>query len=498
MSSWKHPTLGPIEPLPRGMRAAKVWKHFYDQSEHWERLCGRQVASMRREAEAVVGIQRAGHELLPPMDRKRWERTRDLLGRHHGAAYAPAYQAEMSSPDALWTPTQDAKRRHQVLTPNAVFAVVQVDDWNWVVTAYRPLPPTCGLDWDEVNIRRYAVKYFRRETGMHGDNLARATAEDLQRASTIVPRSTQDIWWLASAVGYGRLLAHHSEVANALAAAETVLGEAPAEVVAELARALDWDGCLRHLADAMKDSRPEEAEAVLATTEELIVAASVVATETQTDAFCAEAEALIAWLPAEWSHLLDRAASRREALGSPDHPVYRLWSAVEDAATGAAMRELPPVTRPVTRLADAMIAARPPWRRWRARVAQLAMGTSAAVVEWVRSSLDDIHVARPAPVMGAAGNPPGSWDVLGRPAPEAPCFKLFVVDEANPDGLEVTEHFDLAGDKLWRIDPGDEAALIILVASLKPIRDGDLESVLTEAGRRDDVFVGTRELSPPR
>jgi hypothetical protein len=498
MSSWKHPTLGPIEPLPREMQAAKVWKHFYDQSQHWERICERDVASMRREAEAVVGIQRDSRTTLPLMDRKRWDRTRDLLGRHHDAAYAPAYQAEMSSPDALWTPTQDAQRRHQVLTPNAVFAVVQVDGWNWVVTAFRPLPPTCGLDWDEVNIRRYAVKYFRRETGMHGDNLARTTTENLQRASTVVPRSAQDTWWLASAVGYGRLLAHHSEVANALAAAEAVLSEAPREVVAELARALDWDGCLRHLADALKDSRPEEAEAVLATAEELLVAASVVATETQTDAFCADAEALIAWLPAEWSHLLDRAASRREALGSPDHPVYRLWSAVEGAATGAAMRELPPVTRPVARLADAMIAARPPWRRWRARVAQLAMGTSAAVAEWVRSSLDGIHVARPAPVLGAAGKPPGSWEVLGRPAPEAPCFKMFVVDEANPEGREVTEHFDPAGDKLWLIEPGDEAALIVLVASLKPIRDGDLESVLTEAGRRDDVFVGTRELSPPR
>lgn len=498
MSSSKHPTIGPIEPLPRGLQPAKVWKHFFDQSQHWERLCGQDVASMRREAEAIVGIQRSNRAALPRMDRERRHRARDLLGRHHDAAYAPAYQAEMSSPDALWTPTQDAQRRHQVLTPNAVFAVVQVDGWNWVVTAFRPLPPTCGLDWDEVNIRRYAAGYFRRETGMHGDNLARATAENLQRASTLVPRSAQDAWWLASAIGYGRLLARHSEVADALAEAEAVLARAPADLVAELARALDWEGCLHRLAGALKDSRPEDAEAVLATAEELLAAGSVVASETQTDDFCTEAEALIAWLPAEWSHLLDRAASRREVLGSPDHPVHRLWSAVEDAATGAAMRELPPAIHPVARLVDAVVAARPPWRRWRARVAQLVPGASAAVAGWVQRSLDGIHVARPAPVMGAAGTPPGSWDVLGRPAPEAPCFKLFVVDEANPEGREVTEHFDPAGDKLWLIEPGDEAALIILIASLKPIGDGDLESVLTEAGRRDDVFSGTKELSPPR
>jgi hypothetical protein len=100
--------------------------------------------------------------------------------------------------------------------------------------------------------------------------------------------------------------------------------------------------------------------------------------------------------------------------------------------------------------------------------------------------------------MGAAGTPPGSWDLLGRPAPEAPCFKMFVVDEANPEGHEVTEHFDPAGDKLWLIEPGDEAALIVLVASSAPIGDGDLESVLTEAGQRNDAFVGTKEISPPR
>ncbi|MDP2270500.1 MAG: hypothetical protein Q8K32_07175 [Archangium sp.] len=497
MPAWKHPSLGPVEPIPPKMRPAKVWKHFYDEAEHWERLCRQDVGPMRAEAEAIGGILRVDQDALPGMEGQRLRQGRDLLVRHHDAAYGPAYQTEMASSETVWTPGTDAQRRHKALTPRSVFVVVQLDQPNWVVTAFRPHPPTRGVEWDEVDLWRHGAWYFRRETGMKPESLVRATAENLQRVSSVAPRSVRDVWWLASAVGYGRLLVEHTEIRAALPAAESTLSAVDENLLAELRRSLDWDGCLRRLASALKDARSEDAEEVLAASEELLAVAGVVDVVAQADAFCAEAEALIAWVPAEWVHLFHHAAARCEALGTSEHLVHRLWAAVEGAAVGAAMREIAPVVQPATRLVDALIPIEPRWRRWRERAGAKALGVSAAVAEWVRTGLDGVRIGQPAPTMGGAGATTETWEVRGRPAPNAPHFRVFVVDEEHPNGCEVTEHFTVSDGYLWRMDAGDQGALVVLIAGRSPIPGVGLESVLANVAEREDVFVGTREVNPP-
>src|SRR5690606_40432115 len=59
MSAWTHPSLGPIELIPPKLCPKKVWQHFYDPGEHWERVCAVDVAVMRREAEVTVGAARS-------------------------------------------------------------------------------------------------------------------------------------------------------------------------------------------------------------------------------------------------------------------------------------------------------------------------------------------------------------------------------------------------------------------------------------------------------
>lgn len=494
---WVHPTIGAIEPLPRGLQPAKVWKHFYDRAQHWERLCGRDVGAMRYEAEAVVGVRRDEHAELPQMNGKRWRRVGELSAVHHDLAYGPVYMTGIAAAEALWTAVPDTERRHRVLTPEAVFVVVQCNDWNWVVTAYRPLPPTRGVDWDEADIRRYATEYFRRQTSMHADHLARTTSESLRRVTTVVPRSVNDVWWLASAIGYGRLLANRAEVADTLPTAEAVLGATSPELVAELARELDWEGCLRRLAAGLKDERSEEIEAILSVAETLLAVAGVVGAEAATEGFCVEAEALLAWMPPAWEHLGECAASRQEALGASEHPVVRFWSMVEDATLAAMMRELVPAAPTASPLVTELVAATARWRTWRHRLTQVAQAPSE-LAAWVASSLGTIRVEHPIPAMGETGRPAGVLDVRGRPASEAPHFRLFVVDEAHPDGREVTRDFGSGDEPLWHMDPGDQAALIILIASTTLVGGDDLSSVLAEAENRDDVAVGAKEVSRPR
>ena len=498
MRAWAHPTLGRIDPLPPAMRPTKVWKHFYSAAEHWERLCGQDVSKLRTQAEVALGILREHHDEFPGMEGESGRRGRLLCGHHHDVLYGPAYQNEIASPETVWTRQPDAQQRRRALTPRSVFVVVQFDPSAWVVTAFRPHPPSRGVEWEEADLRRYGAGYFRKETGMEIKDLTRATAENLRRASSVPIDSVQALWWLASAVGYGRLLNDHAEVRAVLPAAERALAEVGTDLLDELRRALDWDGSRRRLASALKETRSEDAEEALAAIEELLAVAGAVGAGAHAEAFCAEAEALIAWLPAEWTHLGQQAAARCSAFGPSPHGVPRMWATVEEALLGAAIRTLVPAVRPVARWTDALLPPMPRWTLWRERVVARTQDLSTAVAEWVRASLDGIRITSPAPAMGGVGASAEPSEVRVDPPPNAPCFRAFVVDEDHPDGCEVTAHFSAPDGYVWQMNPGDEGALIVLVASRSPILGADLNQVMEQAATGDDTFVEAREISPPR
>lgn len=498
MTAWTHPSLGRIEPLPTSVRPAKVWKHFYSAAEHWERLCGLDVSAVRAQAEAALGIRRDHHDVLPNVGGERGRLGRRLCGQHHDLGYGPAYQTEMASPETVWTPEMDAQRRRRALTPGSVFVVVQVDRLAWVVTAYRPHPPIDGVEWGEDDLRRHGAWYFRKETGMDVMDLTRATAENLRRASSVPVDSVRALWWLASAVGYGRLLGDHVEVRAALPAAERALGEAPADLRDALRCALDWEGCQRRLASALKEARSEDAEEALAAIEELLAVAEAVGAESQAEAFCSEAGALIAWLPAEWTHLGRQAAVRSAAFGISSRGVPRLWAIVEEAFLGASLRALVPAARPVARWTDALLPPAPRWLRWRERVAARTRDLSNAAAAWVRAGLEGIRVQPSAPTMGGGRTTSEPWEVRVHPPANAPNFRAFVVDEGHPDGCEITARFSASDGYLWQMESGDEGALIVLVAGRGPMPGADLEQVMAYTVDREDVFVDAREVSPPR
>jgi hypothetical protein len=494
MSAWTHPSLGPIELIPPKLCPKKVWQHFYDPHEHWERVCAVDVAAMRREAEAIVGAARATARELPRLAGERWRRSRDLLVAHHAGTYAPAYASEMSSTETAWTSSMDAAQRHHALTPRSVFIVVQLDEpRSWVITAFRPHPPVRGVEWDEAELRRHGVWYFRKETGVNVDDFAPVVAENLRRVSA--PATTKELWWLASAVGFGRLLRHVSEVHDALVGAEAALSETPESLLAELRRALNWTALEERLADALKDARPEDLEGVLAEAEELLAVGAVVGAEPEAEAFCDEAEMLLPWLPVEWAHVADRARHRLRATAAQPSLVARLWSAVEDAATAAIAREAAPAVRPASRLVDALIPQSPRWFIWQERIAGLPERAIAAAAAWIDQSIAALTIAPLAPTMGGSGVANDEWAVRGRPAPGAPHYRVFVVDEEHPDGWEVTERFTEADGELWRLD-ANEPALVVIIAGERPLVGLGMAQVLTEASSRDDVVARARELQP--
>ena len=494
MSTWTHPALGPIELIPPEHGPKKVWKHFYDVAEHWERICEQDVAAMRSAGEAVVGVRREDYYALPWMDAERWREGRALLLGHHDTAYAPTYLSEMASPETQWTEGMDRQHRHKALTPRSIFVVVQLDQPSWVVTAYRPHPLTTNVEWGERDLRRYAEEHFLKRTSMDIESLVQAAADNLERASSSVPTSVGEVWWLASAVGYGRMLSQHERVSVTLPAAESTLEATGEELRLELQNALDWGGSLDRIAAALKEDRPESLEDVLIASEEMLVVATALGIETRIEEFLAEAEVLLSWSPPEWTSVGDMATQRGRSFGDSCAQALRLWEAIENAAIGAVLRRSEPAFRPEASLVDVLLPNPGLLERLTAMPAYLTGYAS----EWLRTTLDNITVTAPAPAMGGEHTGVKDRVVKGGPAPNAPHFRVFIVDEENRAGYEITGEFKEPDSELWCIDQTDVQALIVIIGAPHPLPGLALESLLSHAESREDTFVAVEHLIPPR
>ncbi|NUQ72063.1 MAG: hypothetical protein HUU21_00590 [Polyangiaceae bacterium] len=403
----------------------------------------------------------------------------------------------MASTETAWTPRMDARHRHLACTPRGVFVVVQLGEPSWVVTAYRPHPQARGVDWQEADFIRQARRTFERKADMNLERMAHVAAEDLARVAGARPASVNDLWWLASAVGYGRALEDSVEVRAALPAAEANLSAVAPNLVKALLDALDWEGTLDRVARGLEDDRLEELESALEAAEELLVIGEALGSEEQRR-FLTHIEDLLPWLPAQWAHLVEIAAARSRLFGGDRHLAGQLWESVADQATGALVRaSIPVVVRERATLANELLAQVPKWRRWQAQITRLPARASESVRAWVNDSLSAIRVVAPAPAMGGRDQAE-AWEVRGLPAPGDVPARVFVVDAQNPDGYDVTAHFVPKDGFLWRIDSDEDAALVVVVAGASEVTGNTLEEVLALVASRPDVYAEVRLLTPPR
>ena len=505
MASWTHPTLGLIVPLPSKLQPKKVWKHFYAQEEHWERLCDQDPRRLRQEVEAVVGVRRDQQHELPHLDSSRWPGVRGLLQRHHDDAYGVTYLAEMGSAETIWSLGMDSRFRHAALTPRSIYLIVQLDQPSWVVNAFRPHPPGEGVLWEEEDFRRQGLWKLSKENGMSNREMTRWTAEQLRRTASSVPADERELWWLASAVGFGRMLSREPEIASVLPAAEATLTSVDTRVKAALSRTLDWEGTAGRIAAGLRDDRPEELEEALSETEDMMAAAAVLGVEKAAEGLLTRAAELLPWMPAQWDHLLARAANRRETLGGM---IGRLWETVEESLTGALLRQGPAAALPAHRLVEEIMleAEGLPSFPSRTRILDRAAGIMSALEDsllntlapaqaWLRS----LQPMCPSPAMGAGtADTDQPWE-LRCPAPLGPLpQRVFVVDAENPVGHEVTEYAEAGGVSLWSLEAVGQEALVVLFVSESPVQGESLEEALAFAEQRDSVAVVTRIVSRPR
>ncbi|TXD37915.1 hypothetical protein FRC96_08110 [Lujinxingia vulgaris] len=497
MTDSKRTPYGLVTPLPNHLRPRKAWKHFYDTKQHWERLCDVEIDTLRAQAESLVGTQRARERKLPRLKSVNRSQALELIAQHHDDFYAPVYMEEMAQPETIWTPKMDSRWRHRALTPNSIFLVIELNkSKSVVVTAFRPHEPSKNVKWDETALRRHGIKYFKKETSMTVDDFASFAAQNLQEASTHPPKTVKDLWWLTSAIGDGRLVRSHNEVQNALQEAESLLQAAPADLIEEFKDTLDWEGVLDELAESLQEPRPEDLEAALASSAELLAIGDAVGAEEETNAFFEELEILVAWVPSEWSHLAESAHARAAIYAGSESPVLRMWEVVEDAALAAVVRESEPAVRPAATLVDALFPKPSRFARWSTRIAEVTSQASETVKDWIEKSLEAIAIQEPMPMMSGNVTERETWEVRGTPLPNAPTYKMFVVDDEYPEGEDVTNHFTPSEGFIWELEEPESEALIILIVADAPLKEKSLNTLLDEAASRDDVVIRTRVIQP--
>src|SRR5947208_3653517 len=88
---------GKVEAIEARHQPTKVWKHFHDPAEHWDRLAGQDLTDLRLEAEQLVGALRFDRLELPDLSGQRKLRAHEALRRHHDDHYGPIYLTELSS-----------------------------------------------------------------------------------------------------------------------------------------------------------------------------------------------------------------------------------------------------------------------------------------------------------------------------------------------------------------------------------------------------------------
>jgi len=126
---------GKVEAIEVRHQPKKVWKHFHDPAEQWERLAGQDLTGLRLEAEELVGVLRSAQLELPDLPGQRKLRAHEALRRHHDDYYGSIYLTELSSHETRWAETMDRRHRQHALTPRSVYVIVQLDDPSVVITA---------------------------------------------------------------------------------------------------------------------------------------------------------------------------------------------------------------------------------------------------------------------------------------------------------------------------------------------------------------------------
>lgn len=485
--SWRHPQIGLIDPLRKSHQPKKLWKHFYDEAEHWERLCEVDISLLRDKAESILNVRRNERRELSLVSHSFQEHAQQVHDEHYGRVY----MAQMSDSETRWS-MMDKRYRHHALTPYSIFITVALEEpQSVVITAFRPLPKVHGINMSEEQIAEQANLYFENRVFMNIHRLNELTLRMFSHHTT-TPQDIESLWSLTLAMGQAQLL-RTPEIRQAVSKAQVLLAQVPDHVVSALVDALDWQACLDQMICALETESLEEMEDALVQAQALLMVAPLLGAQQQATDFVDDAKMVIAWVPASWSILAEHAASRREHFEQQNQILFEMWSFVEQTIWEATLRYQTPSIRPKASIAYALVdaSARPEWLQ------QLSQWFRSMSDQFKKSleQLATLELTPTSPMMGSENVAEKTIEVRVQLNQPHSYFKAFVVDESRPGGVDVTAN--VASDGLiWMLDDTEDRAVFLLFTSTSPIRGSHLSEICDEVLVRNDVAISSAYIAP--
>ncbi len=466
--TWHHPDLGEINPLLEHQRVKKTWRHFYSPKESWDQLG--EVRTQRLYSAARTCGCPEWRAIGPYPDFPR--SCRQTLREHHDDAWRDAYERELAAEEAWVGPSDEDDGAWLVASPRGVYAVLVRDRDDEAgryapKTVFRPHPLGLDVTFTEETYVRSARRRFWNEV----QQSMRSNPNDLDMS----PTTAEEVWALARALGEAGA-SGPAKPTEAIAAAANRLAALSDTLRASATPTPET--VLDHLQDALMGDNDDVA-GVLLSVEDAIAVTEVLAGDAEASSLLAQAASLLDWTPETWSSTRTLITRRlRNTVGA----CRAWWSMVDHAVDTALLHAAEPLLLESPSLTSKALPEAW-WAPWANRVHAL----SSEVAVWLA----------PAPrgwLAGAAtlsGDSSGSWE-LAAPSNLAPGARVFIVDEDNPDGEEVTE--DLGHGPFWEIERPGERAVIVVAHGL----DGEtLQNVLDAAVSTSEGRIQLFEISRP-
>jgi hypothetical protein len=461
MKTVRRKDLGEILPIDVSQQPRKVVKHLYNGPEHWDPLIDHDVSALVAEALAAGVTATPGRDA--DLDPK--ARSTITLHRHHDAHYGPAYLRSLATETTRWAP-QTIFGRDRALACSREGMLIAFDRGNRckVVTAFRPKLPLPSVQPTEHDFAMEAESRWRQSVDSSTNQIGR---DDLRDALDGDRGDLASAWRLAAAVGRATL-STPIDFRDLVARAEAKLAAIDRAVRDELIVALEACTPLDAFADAIQEGDDAEALDGLIALEGLIAAATALGASELAERLVEETAVRATCVG---PNLLGLASFAEARAHSTTEILSRYWREVSAEIVANAIRLAPPV---------------------RSHRELLALPSA-----WLRAQLEAVGASFTEMIAGASipqphlSSRPHSREVIAHGWSESSgSLRAFVVDRDNPTGIEVSDLIQRQDDgwsfKGWRVDPNDEAILVIVNGARPGSEAPTLADLFTLVGEPQD------------
>ena len=491
--------------IPKKLAPKKIWKHFYSPREQWGQLTDLPIELMKSETEYALGCHRVDSKELPEVDKAQWELARLLFAEHHKEAYAPIYLRERAHPKtkSKHTCIGSMRPREKALSIKGVIIITEYGDSPFVVTAFRAVPPRRATEFSVSEFYDASLHYYNRSGNREMKEMRKTLIESLRRHVSL-PTSQGALWSLVRDIAIGQVYLESESIE--LRQAQSLFSTINSAEIKLLTDSLDWEGVIERLKASVMEDDELEIESALIDVEQLAALGELLHLQATVRELLDEASEILSWLSVDsWS--INRIANQNlKDMVDQSSNVARLWLMVLESHMMAVADEEAHETAtyaetPITDLLfpPEEVDVEAPWlSKVRALISTHLTNLRQQSDEVLNELLNAVVLSEPneMSVMLSGASPNGNDDEYEillsiECTPPEGDYRVYIIDEDNPEGCDVTESYRVAGDTLWELRWGERALVVIISSSstLDISQEETFASYLSRATAQGEVSI---------